>query len=335
MAPKPRINIKSSALRVERKAPVPRAAIGGKGSAVRVTGAGPRIKPPPSAAAPAGQNRKKVRPEPQPPLRVRLSVGLARAGFDARGRERVRGVVLHGLVVVTAVALVVSAMGLVERHLKTSSAFAIESVEVTGNQQLTAAQVIAAAGLAVGQNVFAVGPEEARKRLLQKEWIETASVRRRLPGRYSIEVRERRAVAIMAAGQLSLVSDEGQAFKTLEPNDPADLPVISGLDPNLRTQDEQALSSALLSAVALLHDYQDAGLSRREPISEIHVESDAGLSLYVGADATYVRLGKAPFRQKLERLREVLARLNKDKARAAYVYLDNQRRPDRVTARLR
>ena len=160
-------------------------------------------------------------------------------------------------------------------------------------------------------------------------------MRRRLPGRYSIEIRERRAVAIMAAGQLSLVSDEGQAFKTLEPNDPCDLPVISGLDPNLRTQDEQALSSALLSAVALLHDYQDAGLTRREPISEIHVESDASLSLYVGADATYVRLGKAPFRQKLERMREVMARLAKDKARAAYVYLDNQRRPDRITARLR
>jgi hypothetical protein len=48
-----------------------------------------------------------------------------------------------------------------------------------------------------------------------------------------------------------------------------------------------------------------------------------------------VRLGKAPFRHKLERLRDVLARLAKDKARAAYVYLDNQRRPDRVTARLR
>lgn len=301
----------------------------------RVTGsAGARVRTPPPIPA-AGTNRKKPRPEPRPPLRVRVALQLARVGLDPRGRERLAGVLLHMLLVVAAVALVIGAMGLIERHLKTSSSFAIESVEVTGNQQLTAARVIHGAGLAVGQNVFAVGPEEARKRLLQQPWIESASVRRRLPGRYSIEIRERRAVAIMAAGQLSLVSDEGQAFKTLEPNDPCDLPVISGLDPNLRTQDEQALSSALLSVVALLHDYQDAGLTRREPISEIHVESDASLSLYVGADATYVRLGKAPFRQKLERMREVMARLAKDKARAAYVYLDNQRRPDRITARLR
>jgi cell division septal protein FtsQ len=172
-------------------------------------------------------------------------------------------------------------------------------------------------------------------RLEQLPWIEYVSVRRRLPGRYSIDLRERRAVALLAAGELYLVSDEGIAFKPLAASDPADLPVITGVDPNRRTQDAEGVSSALMSAVALMHDYQDAGLARREVISEIHVEGDGALSLYVGPDATYVRLGKAPFRQKLERFREVLARLAKDKARASYVYLDNQRRVDRVTARLR
>ena len=47
------------------------------------------------------------------------------------------------------------------------------------------------------------------------------------------------------------------------------------------------------------------------------------------------RLGKAPFRDKLGRFRDVLARLARRRAEAAYVYLDNERRPDRVTVRLR
>jgi cell division protein FtsQ len=256
-------------------------------------------------------------------------------GLDRPGRDRVKVYLLRGLTAITAVAVLVAVLGLLERHLKTSKSFAIEQVDVTGNEQLTHAQVLKAARLEVGQNVFAVGPELARKNLLAEPWIESATVRRRLPGRFTIEVRERHAVALLASGPLQLVSDEGVAFKPLEQNDPSDLPVISGLDPNLRTQDEQALSSALLDAVALLHAYQDAGLARREPISEIHVENDRSLSLFVGSDAMYVRLGKPPFRQKLERMREVLARLAKDKARAAYVYLDNQRRQDRVTARLR
>ncbi|HTU61708.1 MAG TPA: FtsQ-type POTRA domain-containing protein, partial [Polyangiales bacterium] len=259
-----------------------------------------------SAPAPAAargkpaKNRRKPRPEPKPPLAARAELALSRVGLDRPGRERVQSYVVRGVVAVTAVALLVAVAALLERHIKTSKSFAIEQIEVTGNEQLTNAQVLRAAGLAVGQNVFAVGPEQARANLLREPWIEAADVRRRLPGRFSVEVRERHAVALLASGQLQLVSDEGTVFKPLEANDPSDLPVISGLDPNLRTQDEQALSSSLLDSVALLHAYQDAGLARREPISEIHVDNDRGLSLYVGSDAMYVRLGKGPFRQKLE-----------------------------------
>ncbi|MEY4577979.1 MAG: hypothetical protein RL701_2682 [Pseudomonadota bacterium] len=285
------------------------------------------------------QNRRRPRAEPQVSFRVRATQWFRRLGLERLGRRLGRDDVqragLRIATVVSAVALGFAVIALIERHLHTSSSFAIDQIDITGNQQLTPAQVTKAAGLAIGQNVFATAPEEARRRLLQEPWIESATVRRRLPGRYTIEVRERRAVALMAAGELNLVSDEGLLFKPLEPNDPVDLPVITGLDPNLHTQDEQAQSSALLSAVALLHDYQDAGLLRRETISEIHVESDGSLSLYLGLDATYVRLGRPPFRQKLERLREVMTRLGQDRARAAYVYLDNQRRLDRVTARLR
>jgi cell division protein FtsQ len=259
---------------------------------------------------------------------VLARLGARRATFSVAGR-----VVARGLMALAAVALGYAVLRLVERHMTTSASFAIERVDVTGNQQLTAAQVIEAAGLKLGDNLFKTSLEEAQARLAHAPWIEFASVRRRLPSRFSIEVRERRAVALLAAGPLQLVSDEGLAFKPLEPNDPVDLPVITGIDPNLH--DHEAVSSALMSAVALMHDYQDSGLARREPIAEIHVERDGGMSLYVGGDTTYVRLGKAPFRHKLERLRDVLARLAKDKARAAYVYLDNQRRPDRVTARLR
>lgn len=302
---------------------------------VRRQSAAPKPPAPSSATRTGGQNRRRPRAEPAVPLRVRLQHWAGRLRLERLGTEQVKRGALRVAMVVSAVALGFAVLGVIERHLHTSSSFAIDQIDITGNQQLTSAQVIQAAGLAFGQNVFAVGPEDAKRLLLEEPWIESASVRRRLPGHFSIEIRERHAVALMAAGQLHLVSDEGLLFKTLEVNDPYDLPVITGVDPNLRTQDEQALSSALLSAVALLHDYQDAGLLRRETISEVHVENDGSLSLYLGSDATYVRLGKPPFRQKLERLREVMARLAQDKARAAYVYLDNQRRLDRVTARLR
>jgi hypothetical protein len=73
----------------------------------------------------------------------------------------------------------------------------------------------------------------------------------------------------------------------------------------------------------------------RESIGEVHVEADDALTLFVGDDGTEVRLGAGPYRGKIERLRRVLDELGSRHTRPLYVYLDNLRRPDRVTVRVR
>ncbi|MEC7521519.1 MAG: FtsQ-type POTRA domain-containing protein [Myxococcota bacterium] len=274
-------------------------------------------------------------PEPKRSLRERLRGGAAKAkGWTKRLRGPAE-VALRGLVVV-AVGVGAVALGrLVERHVRTSPAFAVTEIGLEGHVRLQRAEVLAVAGLAEGRNVFDVSPEEAQAALEAHPWIAEAEVRRRLPGTYTLEIRERQAVALLAVGEVFLVSEDGAVFKRVGPEDPVDLPVITGVDRERFTRDRAFRTSVLLEAVALLGDYRGAGLWRREPIEELHVERDDGLSLYVGQGPTYVRLGHGPFRQKLRRLRTVLDELGERGARAAYVYLDNERRPDRVTVRIR
>jgi cell division protein FtsQ len=224
---------------------------------------------------------------------------------------------------------------LVERHVRTSPAFSVTEIELSGHVRLSADEVLETAGLAEGNNVFDVAPEDAEARLTDHPWIAEAEVLRRLPGSYSVRIRERRAVALLALSDVFLVSDDGAVFKPVEEDDPIDLPVITGIDRGRFTRDRAFRTSVLFSVVALLSDYRGAGLAQGEPISEVHVERDDGLSLYIGEDATYVRLGDGPFRGKLGRLRTVLEELAERDVRAEYVYLDNERRPDRVTVRLR
>jgi cell division protein FtsQ len=281
------------------------------------------------------QNRRAPKPVPKLSMRERFELARGWLRVGVAWARRLFRLLLRVLVAAAVVAGVVAVSRLVERHVHASPSFAVEQIEVRGNQQLSREAVIEAAGLAIGKNVFEVGPEAAKRRLLQVPWIESVSVRRRLPGSYSIELRERRAVALLALSELFLVSDDGVAFKPLAAGDPYDMPIITGIEAAQVAQDRRGSATALMSAVGLLHDYQDAGLWRREAISEIHIEADGTLSLYLGVDATHVRLGKAPFRQKLERLREVITLLNSQKTRAAYVLLDNPRRLDRVTVRLR
>jgi cell division protein FtsQ len=270
-------------------------------------------------------------PEPKPSLRERM--GRVRA-FGARLKRPVELLGRTLLVLVVGVGAV--ALGrLVERHVRTSPAFAVREITLDGHVRLTREEILALAGLALERNVFDVAPEDAERRIAEHPWIAEAHVRRRLPGSYAIEVRERRPVALLVLGDVFLVAEDGAVFKKAEDGDPLDLPVITGVDRDRFTRDRAFRTSVLLEAVALLHDYRGAGLWNREPIGELHVERDDGLSLYVGEDLTYVRLGHGPFREKLRRLRTVLDELGERGARAAYVYLDNERRPDRVTVRVR
>jgi cell division protein FtsQ len=301
-------------------------------------------KPRTTEPEPTGKQNRRVRPKKGTPAKVAapersLRERLRGAGDRLRAlRERLRRPAEVSLRALVVVAIGLGAIGLgrlVERHVRTAPAFAVRNIELEGHVRLTREEILAAAGIAEGANVFDVAPEEAERRLATHPWIAEAEVRRRLPGTYVIEVRERRAVALLALGDVYLVSEDGAVFKRAGQDDPVDLPVITGVDRQRFTRDRGFRTSVLLEAVALLSDYRGAGLWRREPVDEVHVEPDDGLSLYVGADATYVRLGHGPFRAKLRRLRTVLDELGQRGARAAYVYLDNQRRPDRVTVRIR
>lgn len=308
------------ALRNER-APA-KAAPRARGEEPRRVAVNRRVRPKNAPAAP-----------PVPPPTVRERFARLRA-LGARLRRPAELVLRTAIVIVVGAGAV--ALGrLVERHVRTSPAFAVRSIELEGHVRLGREEILDTAGLALGRNVFDVTPQEAEERLLGHPWIAEAHVRRRLPGSYEIQIRERRAVALLALGDVYLVAEDGTVFKRVEDGDPIDLPVITGVERERFTRDRAFRTSVLLEAVALLHDYRGAGLERREPIAELHVEPDDGLSLYVGDDATYVRLGHGPFRPKLRRLRTVLDELGRRGARAEYVYLDNERRPDRVTVRLR
>jgi cell division protein FtsQ len=229
----------------------------------------------------------------------------------------------------------VSVYRLVHDYVMRAPAFAITELQVDGLERVEEEALLDVADIHLGDNVFRHDVEVLRERVLRHPWIATAEVDRRLPGRVSITVTEHEPVAVLALRGLYLVSADGTVFKSVELGDPVDLPVVSGLDENEFVSNRAFRTAVLLEVVALMHDYRSAGLWRREPIAEIRVDPTGDLSLRVGEDAMLVRLGRGPHRNKLRRLRQILDRLDRSESRAEYVYLDNARRPDRVTVRLR
>ncbi len=241
---------------------------------------------------------------------------------------------LRAVAVVVAIAGAIAVGRLVRNYLHTSESFAVTAIHVEGNARIEEASLIETAELAVGDNVFDDPPHEVERRLRDHPWIAAARVERRLPGTFSIEIEERHpAACLMLDDELYLIGDDATLFKSHELGDPIDLPVVTGVERDRFISDRAYRTSLLIETVALMHDYRMAGLWRREPIGEIHVGRADDVTLYVGEDGMEVRLGRGPFLTKLRRLRRVLDRLGDE--RALYVYLDNVRRPDRVTVRLR
>lgn len=253
--------------------------------------------------------------------------------------QKVRGpVVLIGKVLGAAIVIAacVAVGRLVHEFALTSEAFALQEIVVEGQERLDEVGVLAAAQVAVGDNAFAHSPEELEQLLVAHPWVAEATVERRLPSHLSLTIREHHAVALLSLDEgLFLVGDDATLFKSLGEGDPVDLPVITGVARDDFVGDRAFRTSLLLQIVALMHDYRAAGLWRREPIGEINAGPGGSLTLFVGEDAMEVRLGVGPFRQKLRRLRRVLDRLQERESRAVHVFLDNVRRPDRVTVRLR
>lgn len=311
----------------------------GRASAVERGRSNRRLEPRPAADAAAASENGAKSSVRGPKLRERLTLRLARAREGAwRLFDRALGplrIAARLVLAATLVAASVAIVRFVDRYARSSPEFAIATLSISGNTRVPTDELEEAMGLAIGDNVFSRSPEEVRAALEAHPWVASATVRRRLPRTFEVEVRERSAALLLLLETPYLVDEDGTVFKAFEEGDPVDLPVVTGVDAERFAAERGYRTELLTAGIALVHEWDAASLTRREPIGEIHVEPDEGLTLFVGEDGTEVRLGRGPYRGKLGRLRRVLDELGRRQSRPLYVYLDNVRRPDRVTVRVR
>ena len=240
---------------------------------------------------------------------------------------------------VAGVALVVaSSVGVgwvARRHVMTSPRFAVTEVDVTGCDRRPTDAIAAESGIALGTNVFGADLDAARVRLLADPWLSDATLARRLPGTIFVHVTERKPAALVALGEMWLATAEGEPFKRYEPGDPVDLPLVSGVRPEMLADDREGCQRSIRRAIDLAAEYDHGGLGRRMPLQEVHVQADGGFALVVGHAAMELVLGGAPFRRKLDQATRVVAELESRGAKADAIMLDNDARPERVVVRMR
>jgi cell division protein FtsQ len=239
-----------------------------------------------------------------------------------------------GLLVVASISVAI-AWG-AHRYALTTPRFSIREFDVKGNRHHSADQLARIAGVQRGQNLFAVDASSAEQHLLENPWVRQAKVGRALPGTLRIEVVERDAIAeATIEDALYLVTPEGEPFKVVEPGDPTDLPVITGLGARDLAVDRARAIDRFGIALEVLREYQEQPLSRVYEAEEVHLSPDGSVVLTIGKRGIALHLGTGPFRQKLLMAGRIFSKLSPGGELPGIVFLDNEAHPERVVVRMR
>jgi cell division protein FtsQ len=230
---------------------------------------------------------------------VRLRRRVARR---ARWVARRVAFLLAALAILAAAALGAS-------WLFRSPRFAVDSVEVTGAERMTREQIAAAASIPHGISLFALDPRDTVSRLEALPLVRRAEVIRSLPNRVTVVVEERRPFALVNAGRLHWVDEEGVDLG-LEPRAVSlGAPVLSGLKPDdLGAGGHRSASDRAAFGLSLLRLLFRAQSPLLGQISEIDMSRPEWPLLYT-VDGIEVRLGADDWGTQLGRLQGVLAQL--------------------------
>lgn len=161
------------------------------------------------------------------------------------------------------------------------------------------------------------------------------SLARNLPATIVIHVRERVAAALIALDDLQLSTADGEPFKRLEPGDPVDLPIVTGIRAEGLADDHEGTVRTIRRAIGLAAEYANSPIAARAQLEEVHVSPDGSFSIVVGKGALPISLGSPPFRRKLDEAARVFTELDKRGAHAGALLLDNDAHPERVVVRMK
>ena len=202
-------------------------------------------------------------------------------------------------VAVIMIAAAVFAARWARREALTAPYLAIRAVNVTGAQRVPREDVVRLSGL-MGRNILSFRAGDVAAGIRRNPWIETATVKRRFPAAVDIEVRERRAAALIRLDELYVMDADGVIFKKLSGEDGLDLPVITGF--TKESVSGGRAGYALLELLAVLRGRRGFNLSG---VSEIHFDPTFGFSVYTLDEGVRLDVGMDAFEEKLSSFEKV------------------------------
>jgi cell division protein FtsQ len=221
-------------------------------------------------------------------------------------------------------------------HVMGSSRFALREVVVSPTSRLSHEEVVALAKVNEGDRLLALDTDAIAARVAEHPWVAEARVRRQLPSALTIDVVERKAVAVAVLGALYLLDDAGRPFKRATAAEAAGLPVVTGLERSQYVDHRAPAEAAYREAIAVVGAWSRSQGPGRPALGEVNLSPRYGFTLYLLEGGAEVRLGRGDYDRKLaslDRIFEAVKASGQPGSAIRGVHLDGED-PQKVTARL-
>jgi len=202
------------------------------------------------------------------------------------------------------------------RWLLNSDVFRLSDIRITGERNVSERQILDLAGLQQGGNLVQFDAAGAKRRIESLAWVERVDIHTQWPSSIEIVVTEYQPFALVNVEEgkehhLYYLSDSGRLFVETEQGQELDYPVITGVRAGRDVQQSEFVPGSLGSLAGKLLKVAARGSTVLpiQSISEVHVDENKGVILYLVDHPFPVYFGTERIQTKYYRLVRVLDQL--------------------------
>ncbi len=248
-------------------------------------------------------------------------------------KNRFRWILLPASLLAFIVTLAFVAYGPLVNAVSDMKFFKIREITITGCRMTTPALIRELTGIRYQASLMTLNPTHVEAILKAHPWIASAEVKRDWPDVLVVSIKEYAAEALIAqetggSRQFFYLDKDGVAFAPVEPGQDMDFPVVTGLDAQGDAGVRPAMISEALIFLKLVR--QNNPNLPLQNLSEIHLDREAGMTIYLVDYPFPIYFGSGQVRTKYSRLKRVLDVLYRETeqgktiADVAYIRMDYQ-----------
>lgn len=176
-----------------------------------------------------------------------------------------------------------------------SPLFNLAEIQVINNEKITTDTIISMSGLTIGENIYKTSINKLKNNIKQNAYIESVDIKRKLPNKILITVKERKATFNLEyANSFAYINNQGYILEIQE--NKLDVPIIEGYTTNvedikpcnrLNEEDLEKLGVVL----KIMESANANGIS--DLITKINIEDKQNYSIVLEGEKKTVYLGDA------------------------------------------